>query len=541
MTPHSSARWATPSFDQLYLLDPVWSEWLRAGKWQPISAQPSGLLGSATDLVAWRAAARAEVAELIRSRSHANPPEHLVQSPATADSRWIVAGHQPQLFHPGVWFKNFVLSRLGQETQSLALNVVIDNDLCRSAAIRVPAGDHWAPRIEHVAFDESDQPLPYEERRIRNRQIWCSLPKRVAEVLPTGYGEPLLESWWPEVDRLAEHEPNLGNCLARGRHQLERHWGLTHVELLMSDLCRLPSFARFAALLVWHAEQVRRSYNAALADYRRDHRVRSSAHPAPDLQQHAPWCEIPLWIWSRDCPLRKPAWARSDGTDLIVGDGGELSLRFSARSLDEFTHAWHAAAQGSVRLRPRALVTTLFLRTWLSDQFLHGIGGAKYDLVTDRLIQELFGVAPPAYGAASASVRLPLDLPLGAGSRSRELQQRLRELVYQPERFMTEEALRQPDVSAAVARKELEMKRQLPAGLERRLRHATLVDCNQRLQPWVAGELAAAREELNRLQPDVRRCQLWGSRDFAFCLYPATTLPAAFEEAIRDAQSDNDR
>src|SRR5437667_3763736 len=30
-----------------------------------------------------------------------------------ATSRVLLAGHQPQLFHPGVWLKNFVLSHLG--------------------------------------------------------------------------------------------------------------------------------------------------------------------------------------------------------------------------------------------------------------------------------------------------------------------------------------------------------------------------------------------------------------------------------------------
>src|SRR6516164_9575277 len=28
---------------------------------------------------------------------------------------WMVAGHQPELFHPGVWFKNFVVHQLGRQ------------------------------------------------------------------------------------------------------------------------------------------------------------------------------------------------------------------------------------------------------------------------------------------------------------------------------------------------------------------------------------------------------------------------------------------
>ena len=40
----------------------------------------------------------------------------------------LVAGHQPQLFHPGVWFKNFVLSALAQRYGGVAVNLAIDSD-----------------------------------------------------------------------------------------------------------------------------------------------------------------------------------------------------------------------------------------------------------------------------------------------------------------------------------------------------------------------------------------------------------------------------
>src|SRR5690606_36788866 len=52
----------------------------------------------------------------------------------------FVAGHQPELVHSGVWFKNFMLGQLAERHQGIALQLVIDSDLCRSAAIRVPTG-----------------------------------------------------------------------------------------------------------------------------------------------------------------------------------------------------------------------------------------------------------------------------------------------------------------------------------------------------------------------------------------------------------------
>ena len=60
-----------------------------------------------------------------------------------------------------------------------------------------------------------------------------------------------------------------------------------------------------------------------------------------------------------------------------------------------------ASADSDVNnLRPRALTLTLFARLCLGDFFIHGIGGGKYDEVTDAIIRDYFGVEPPAYPSA---------------------------------------------------------------------------------------------------------------------------------------------
>ena len=46
---------------------------------------------------------------------------------ASADSL-LLAGHQPELFHPGVWVKNFALNGLARRHGATPLNLVVDND-----------------------------------------------------------------------------------------------------------------------------------------------------------------------------------------------------------------------------------------------------------------------------------------------------------------------------------------------------------------------------------------------------------------------------
>ena len=44
--------------------------------------------------------------------------------------RIFLSGHQPKLFHPGVWFKNILLAELAKKHSATAINLIIDNDLC---------------------------------------------------------------------------------------------------------------------------------------------------------------------------------------------------------------------------------------------------------------------------------------------------------------------------------------------------------------------------------------------------------------------------
>jgi hypothetical protein len=57
---------------------------------------------------------------------------------------------------------------------------------------------------------------------------------------------------------------------------------------------------------------------------------------------------------------------------------------------------------------------TLFVRLLLADQFVHGIGGGRYDQVADQIIATHFGIEPPAFSVTTATLYYP-----GAAGRER--------------------------------------------------------------------------------------------------------------------------
>ena len=92
-------------------------------------------------------------------------------------------------------------------------------------------------------------------------------------------------------------------------------------------------------------------------------------------------------------------------------------------------------ARPGVRLRTRALTTTMFARLLLGDLFLHGIGGAKYDELGDEMVRGFFGVEPPGFltlsmtsGWASADPASP--------ERLAAVDRLLRDLTFNPDRHL---------------------------------------------------------------------------------------------------------
>src|SRR5205085_10460682 len=86
-------------------------------------------------------------------------------------------------------------------------------------------------------------------------------------------------------------------------------------------------------------------------------------------------------------------------------------------------------------LCPRALTLTLFARVCLGDFFIHGIGGGKYDEVTDAIIRDYFGIEPPAYQVLSATLHLPLPGFPGTSADVERAERRLRDLTWNAQRY----------------------------------------------------------------------------------------------------------
>ncbi|MDA7977923.1 MAG: hypothetical protein MPJ50_04030 [Pirellulales bacterium] len=158
----------------------------------------------------------------------------------------IAAGHQPELFHAGVWFKNFVLADLARIHQAVALNLVIDTDDAKPPWINVPGGSLERPLLKQISFDDPvAMVMPFEERTILNQERFAQFSEAVRHHLQPLESEPLLDQFWPVAVERAQATNNLGAALAQSRHILEESLGLVSLELPQSQVCETDSFRGF--------------------------------------------------------------------------------------------------------------------------------------------------------------------------------------------------------------------------------------------------------------------------------------------------------
>ncbi len=212
----------------------------------------------------------------------------------------LVAGHQPELSHPGVWIKNFALYGLARAHGAVPLNLVVDNDAVKTTALRIPTPatrEQDRPRARTVLFDRWTGEVSYEEKTITDRELFASFAERAGELLRGWHYEPLLPSFWAEVLRQTKRTSLLGECFAAARRMFEQHWGCYNLEVPLSAVCRTETFAWFACHLLAHLPRFHSHYNTILKEYRLRRHIRGRNRPVPDLAIDGDWLEAPLWGW----------------------------------------------------------------------------------------------------------------------------------------------------------------------------------------------------------------------------------------------------
>jgi hypothetical protein len=451
----------------------------------------------------------------------------------------VVGGHQPSLFHPGVWVKNFAIGNLAAQTDGVALNLVIDNDILSAFHIRAPGGDSDHPVYETIPFDEERPAQPWEEIEIQNRDLFESFGNRVVRHMKRWNVDPLISRIWPDAVNQLDQSTLLRDTLTAARHRLERSWGLSNLELPISRLCTLDPFLWFASHLLVHLPEFHRVHNTVLQQYRQIYRIRSQTHPVPELKTADGWLEAPFWIWRDSDHKRAHLFVKQVDREVHLSDGEETFARLPLSPDMEACCAVEVLrelSQQGIRLRTRALTTTLFSRLCLADLFVHGIGGAKYDEMTDRIIVHFYKIPAPEFLTLSATLQLPLTDPFSvSASDVSRLENLQREFQYNSDRHLSNDV--DNEVAKLVSAKKnliLEQHASRTNGLSHSERwqrsyanterYRRFREIDQKLSTYTLDQRRTAEAELRSVRQHLAANAVLQDREYSFCLFPEEKL-----------------
>jgi len=434
----------------------------------------------------------------------------------------VMTGHQTEFFHPGVWIKNFLTGLLAKHVSATALDLLLDSDAATHAVFRVPVETDYRVRYETLTFADPQPETPYELVPVQGKRVGRVLAEIEEAVAGTPMAKPVRDFVVAANGALAGSK-SFAEFAAGARRRLECAWELDNLEFPVSQACGTRAFAHFVLWIACSCGRFREIHNEHVEAYRRANRIRTSAHPMPNLDCTGGACELPFWVIRHG--RRRRLWSERSGGSQRLTDGEETLAVLGRDPLEDLADAMST----NLHVRPRAITNTMFFRLFVADVFIHGIGGARYDAITDNIIRDFAGCEPPRFAVVSATAFLPLSPRPVTRKQILDTRQHIRDTYWNAQRFLDDGARRREDVRALLTEKRALLEAMPEASKPARLRAYGRI---QAVTARLGRESAPAREamqgDLERLERFERDNAVLLDRTYPFALYPREVLEPMF-------------
>ncbi|MCH8146907.1 MAG: hypothetical protein IH987_02805 [Planctomycetes bacterium] len=436
-----------------------------------------------------------------------------------AEQMIVVTGHQPAFIHPGVWAKHIAAARFAEATSGSAVNLVVDSDVPKRTSLAIAMEEGGQILLRGVPYAELQVGHSYEQIARQDAKRMTQFEASMRHAMGPRFDRSQVPLFLGGMRSVPNARDWVDQAVA-GRRAVEAKFGVTLDDRRISQCCPGPLLAD----MLLNAPRYVASYNAALAAYRTTHGIRGVRRPIPDLHLAGDRLELPVWAWRPNDHRHRLFVSRNDenvrlfAEEVFIGD-------LPVRSLDSMESL--APYLGDWRLRPRALTLTIWARLLLADLFVHGIGGAKYDRISDRIMADYYGVVPPYMACVSATLRL--DLPdRGITPKDLALLRRgLRDFQFNPQRYVAGRTELGDLIERRAAAVELaaKLRRQEPRNRAARrrafqeIRHATAA-----VVDGARDGLEAKRSELDFATTKLEQASIARGREYFFGLFREESL-----------------
>ena len=446
----------------------------------------------------------------------------------SSDRLIVVTGHQPAFIHPGVWSKHIAAARFAEATAGLAINLVVDSDVPKSTTLSIATGNKGHVSMQRVPFADLSAGQPYEQIPRHSDERITHFEGLLREAMGPNFDRSQMPTFLNGMRTAKEARDWVDQAIV-GRRAVESGFGVRLDDRRISRCCPGPLLAD----MLMNAPRFVASYNAALAAYRTANRIRGTHRPIPDLQAVNDRLELPVWAWRPGEPRRRLFASRSGRAIRLFAEAspiGEVPLS----SLDML-----ATHLGDWRLRPRALTLTIWARLLLADLFVHGIGGAKYDRISDRIMADYYRVSPPHMACVSATLRLDLPYREVTPSDVARLRHGLRDFQFNPQRHVTN----RPELGALIDRRaaavEIADRLRTHEPRNRKARREAFEEIRRATSAIVDGaqsDWEGKRSDLANATMELEQASIAQGREYFFGLFPEEALQKLVDALPRAGQ-----
>lgn len=465
----------------------------------------------------------------------------------TAYQYIIQSGHQPVFFHPGIWIKNIFLNELLKSPlldKSLGLNIILDNDICKDLNLSLPVlPSNGNLKLEKVNFLSSTLTpnLPFEEYPCPSLELITKFNRDIIHRLKSLESEnkDILNNFRNFAQCLENSSRfcnqnytrgNLGEFLGLARHLYEQEIEPAYLEIPFSQICNSDEFLSFFLEITKNIESFSKTYNNKLDECRKLFKIRNRTQPSPNLIIKENLIEVPFWIWKEGDQRKNIFILREKEKNYLYNNSCGKIFLIEKDGVKYLLSLKTLLKERGLKIRPKALLLTLYNRLFISDLFIHGLGGAKYDLVTDEIIREFFKVEPPHFLVVSCTLNLNFkSSPDAFDFKISALKNKIRDLEFNPERCVDELSLTKKErnqIRELVAKKTELIKKikKTLSPIEKRKNSKEIKTINN----FIAEKLGPLKYELAKKMEEeeekMKQSKVYTFREFPYCFFSAKTL-----------------
>ena len=393
----------------------------------------------------------------------------------TFKDKIVMTGHQPVFFHPGLLFKDLILARAAEESGATPVHLVVDTDQV-GMEFKIPFKKESWPDIRTYPFHAREHNIFGKTRATeRDRELLSEIYDRIGHsdcFIPETKKEKCrnIVAGLKDTCTTAKHFQEVPEKM-RLDYLAQKHPGIINIPV--SVLVQSPTFKNFVEKIRTGLDDFRDQHNSHLFEYRMLRKIKNQAQPVPGLKHN----EMPFWV---------------------VDEEGNRSHMFRDTPNSDII--------------PRAITLTLFLRIFLADLFIHGVGGGRYEQIAAKLLHSFFNIPGAPFIVASITMNLdksgcfPEHIP-----DARDLHNLERKYSHSPEKLS-------PQLPAAIEKMQLVEMFKNTSGPRRNI-HKQIIALNEKIRDGMPGIKSEIEELKNNMPLYDRLRKIQKARDLPFIFY----------------------